>query len=126
MNGTNTYFDRTLVLICQFEKIFKYRLSRARRCVERTYGILSNKWRIFHRPIDVHVDFAVDIVKSCCVLHNFVHDRDGFNFDDTLGISGFEEPSLVENCQCLNRFRVALSHYFISEERQLDWQMDKI
>ncbi|XP_025413308.1 protein ALP1-like [Sipha flava] len=72
------------------KKIFNYRLSRARRYVECTFGILSNKWRIFHRPIDVHVDFAVDIVKCCCVLHNFVRDRDGFKFDDTLAISGFE------------------------------------
>lgn len=41
------------------KKIFNYRLSRF---VECTFGILSNKWRILHRPIDVHVDFAVDIL----------------------------------------------------------------
>lgn len=79
------------------KKVFNYHLSCARRYVECTFGILSNKWRIFHRPIDVKVDFAVDIVKCCCVLHNFVRDRDGFNFDDTLTVCGFEKFNDIEN-----------------------------
>ncbi|GBN74709.1 hypothetical protein AVEN_224459-1 [Araneus ventricosus] len=52
------------------KRIFNYRLCRARRCVECAFGTLSNKWRIFHRPINVDVDFAVDIVKTCIVLHS--------------------------------------------------------
>jgi len=78
--------------------------------------------------MDVHVNFAVDIVKCCCVLHNFVRDRDGFKFDDTLAISGFDEPSIVENYlvhRSLNRYRDALSNYFVSEGH-LEWQMGKI
>jgi len=27
---------------------------------------------------------AIDIVKSCCVLHNFFRRRDGYKFEDTL------------------------------------------
>jgi hypothetical protein len=40
-----------------------------------TFGILSNKWRIFHRPLNVSVEFAEDIVKACTVLHNFLRVR---------------------------------------------------
>jgi len=66
------------------KRIYKHRLSRARRIVECTFAILANKWRIFHRPIDVKPDFCDNIVKACCVLHNYVSKNDGIQFDDTL------------------------------------------
>jgi len=65
------------------KRIYNYRLSRARRIVECTFGILANKWRIFHRSIEVKPDFC-DIIKACCVLHNYVRKNDGIQFDDTL------------------------------------------
>jgi hypothetical protein len=43
-----------------------------------------NKWRIFHSTIDVYPDFCDVIVKTCCILHNFIRQRDGFQFQDTL------------------------------------------
>ena len=46
---------------------FNTRLSRARRFIECTFGILSNKWRIFHRPMNVNVQLAVGITKACCI-----------------------------------------------------------
>ncbi|KAB0804494.1 hypothetical protein PPYR_01464, partial [Photinus pyralis] len=66
------------------KRIFNYRLSRARRYIECTFGIFANKWRIFHRPIDVNIDFAENIIKACCVLHNYVRIRDGYKYEDTL------------------------------------------
>lgn len=66
------------------KQIFNYRLSRSRRFLECTFGILANKWRIFHRPIDVGAEFADVIIKACCALHNFVRKRDGYNFEDAL------------------------------------------
>lgn len=65
------------------KRIFNYRLSRCRRSVECTFGLLANKWRIFHTPILVQPEFIDDIVKACCILHNFVRRRDGINYDDT-------------------------------------------
>ena len=46
------------------KKIFNYRLSRARRYIECTFGILANKWRIFHKPLNVKIDFAETIIKA--------------------------------------------------------------
>lgn len=111
------------------KRTFNYRLSRARRYVECSFGILSNKWRIFHRPIDVNVEFAIDIIKCCCVLHNFVRDRDGFKFDDTLTITGMEDLDYDNNLyvnRSVNRYRDALANYFVSEGGQIPWQNEKI
>jgi hypothetical protein len=46
------------------------------------FSILCNKWRIFHCVIDIYPDFCDVIVKTCCILHNFIHLRDGFQFQD--------------------------------------------
>ncbi|XP_050545824.1 uncharacterized protein LOC126908041 isoform X2 [Daktulosphaira vitifoliae] len=111
------------------KRIFNYRLSRARRHVECAFGILSNKWRIFHRPIDVDVELAIDIVKCCCVLHNFVRTRDGYNFEDSLTVTGMQDIELDNNFnvnRSINRYRDALANYFSSELGQVPWQMEKI
>ncbi|XP_060880085.1 uncharacterized protein LOC132951996 [Metopolophium dirhodum] len=70
----------------QRKRVFNYTLSlsRARRYVECAFGILANKWRVFHTPIHVGPDFIDKIVKACCILHNYVRSRDGFNFEHTL------------------------------------------
>uniref|UniRef100_A0A8C5PRF5 DDE Tnp4 domain-containing protein n=1 Tax=Leptobrachium leishanense TaxID=445787 RepID=A0A8C5PRF5_9ANUR len=50
------------------KRVFNYRLARDSLYVECSFGILTNKWRIFHRLLYVNVDFCVDIVKCCCIL----------------------------------------------------------
>jgi hypothetical protein len=43
------------------------------------FGILCNKLRIFHCAIDVYADFCDVIVKTSCILHNFVRET-AFSF----------------------------------------------
>lgn len=68
------------------KRIFNYRLSRTRRYFECAFGILSNKWRIFHRPIDDvnNIELTIDIIKRFSVLNNFVRARDGYDFEDSV------------------------------------------
>jgi hypothetical protein len=61
--------------------------------MECVYGILSNKWRIFQRPLNVSPDFAVGIVKACVVLYNFVCKGNGYKFDDALTMTGLDDVS---------------------------------
>lgn len=51
---------------------YNYSLCRARRIVENSFGILAEKWRIFHRPMECHVEKAILVTKAACCLHYYV------------------------------------------------------
>jgi len=55
----------------------------------------------FQTSMLVEPNFAVKITKACCVLHNFVRRRDGFNFGDSLncGMDSITERRGVGNSQ---------------------------
>ncbi|KAL4084943.1 hypothetical protein QTP88_027809 [Uroleucon formosanum] len=54
------------------QKIFNYRLSRARRIVENAFGILVSKFRIFEKPISTSLDKTDSIIRATCALHNWL------------------------------------------------------
>lgn len=54
------------------ERIFSYRLSRARRTAENSFGILANRFRIFLSPINLSPNKVEVIVLACTALHNFL------------------------------------------------------
>lgn len=58
------------------QKVFNYRLSRARRIVECAFGIFTARWRIFRRPLSTNIDNAIAIVKATVCLHNFLMQKD--------------------------------------------------
>ena len=54
------------------QRIFNYRLSRARRVSENAFGILSAKFRVFHTTLCTKPENAVVIVHVALLLHNFL------------------------------------------------------
>ena len=54
------------------ERIFSYRLSRARRTIENAFGILANRFRVFMSPIPLSPSKIDTIVLACTSLHNFL------------------------------------------------------
>ena len=52
--------------------VYNYRLSRARRVIENTFGICASRFRVFHRPIIAKVQNVIAITKSVVALHNFL------------------------------------------------------
>jgi hypothetical protein len=54
------------------QRVFNYRLSRARKMVENAFGIIASRFRVSGRPIEVKVETVDLIVKASCVLHNWL------------------------------------------------------
>ena len=62
-------------LLTAEERIFNYRLSRARRIVENAFGILANRFRIFLSAIQSRPEVAQKIIIASCALHNFLRTK---------------------------------------------------
>lgn len=69
------------------ERIFNYRLCRARRVVENAFGVLASKFRIYHTTITLSPNKVECIVSATVVLHNLLRRRLGVNY---------VSPSLVD------------------------------
>ncbi|KAK0131238.1 putative nuclease HARBI1 [Merluccius polli] len=54
------------------DRVFNYRLSRARLTVECSFRILSSQWRMYRRVIYLSPEKVELCVKATCILHNFM------------------------------------------------------
>ncbi|KAK3929806.1 Protein ALP1-like [Frankliniella fusca] len=54
------------------KRIFNYRLSRARRCIENAFGILSARWLILHQPLVMSPENSENLFRALVCLHNFI------------------------------------------------------
>lgn len=73
----------------QEKKIFKYRLSRARRTIENTFGILVSRWRILKRLIICTIEKTTKIVQAVVCLHNWLCLQD-------IGKDQYVLPSMID------------------------------
>ena len=64
----------------QCQRIYNYRLSRARRTIENAFGILVAKWRIFRRAIRADVALVEKIVQATICLHNYLRLTENANY----------------------------------------------
>ena len=53
------------------QRIFDYRLSRARRTIENAFGILCTRWRMFYTPVRAKVENVENYVLACLSLHSY-------------------------------------------------------
>ncbi|XP_036336873.1 uncharacterized protein LOC118746982 [Rhagoletis pomonella] len=75
------------------QRVFNYRLSRARRVVENAFGISATRFRVLRRCLDVSVDRAIKLVLAICVLHNFLLSKNNVS---TLEVDHEVDGTVVE------------------------------
>jgi hypothetical protein len=96
--------------------------------VDVAFGVLSNKWRIFQRPLNASPDFQVAIAKAGVVLQSFVRERDGHKFEDPLtvtGLKGMPDGQPVRGGLTAN-VRNKVADYFRTDAGAVSWLMSKI
>ncbi|KAJ8684802.1 hypothetical protein QAD02_020595 [Eretmocerus hayati] len=58
--------------LSETQKIFNYRLSRARRVIASAFGIMANRFRVFRTEIPFQTEVVNNITLACIILHNFL------------------------------------------------------
>ncbi|XP_034039667.1 putative nuclease HARBI1 [Thalassophryne amazonica] len=54
------------------QRVYNYRLSRARRVVENAFGLLAARFRCLLITLPLTPDKVIKITHACCVLHHFL------------------------------------------------------
>lgn len=57
------------------QRVFNYRLSRARRIIENVFGICAARFRLLLKPIDMKPEKVTKAVLAICALHIFLMTR---------------------------------------------------
>ena len=127
------------------ERIFNYRLSRARRVVENAFGILANRFRCLLSTLQQKPETVKSIVLATVCLHNLMRirypgvqnalvDREGEDHQVVPG-AWRDEQVLVEvdnvrgptsETRRGKRQRILLKHFVNSEAGAVPWQRDMI
>ncbi len=132
------------------ERIFNYRLSRARRILENVFGIITAVYRVLRKPMILEPHKATKIVLAAIHLHNFLrnspsrriynpagtYDREcadtgeeiaGIwrrNSSPSTGLTRLRKTarrSKLDAQEVRNKFK----EYFCSPEGKVDFQYDK-
>lgn len=115
--------------------IYNYRLCRARRVTENSFGLLCQVFRIYYTPIAVKPEVCDKLIMVTCCLHNLL--RDGFleknnksyyeydsniqmpnNVTPLTGGGGFADATGLE-------IREMFANYF-NEEGAREWQNNRV
>jgi hypothetical protein len=72
----------------------------------------------------VNPDFAVDIVKACVFLHNFVPKREALRFEDAMTVTALEDVPYGQSVLrrlTANNVRNKADEYFLTDAGAVPW-----
>uniref|UniRef100_A0A023F1D4 Putative nuclease harbi1-like protein n=1 Tax=Triatoma infestans TaxID=30076 RepID=A0A023F1D4_TRIIF len=135
-----------------FNRVFNYRLSRARRVVENAFGLISAKFRVLRKPIELPPEKVKSIVLAICALHNFLLSKPSSanlyaplgTFDSEIAGShihgswrneGHPDATLYSlkttymnknHTKTAKNIREQFQNYFVSQHGEIPWQYKNI
>lgn len=129
------------------QRVFNYRLSRARRVIENAFGILSARFRVLRSPIKLGPSKAIQVTSACCTLHNFLMSRkssmyfnsnfvDHYTQDGTLVLGDWRSSQVADSlynlqphrsyiAQNTSEIREEFAQYFV-EDGEVPYQYKHI
>lgn len=131
-------------------RIFNFRLSRARIVVENAFGLLSVRFRVLRKPIELDPEKTTKIVLATCCLHNYLLSRKAyiyappgtFDREEQSGLipGSWREEGTPQNSlhsmqqidvqrnasSTAKEVREKFKTYFMSTEGELTWQYQYI
>ena len=126
------------------ERIFNYRLSRARRIIENSFGILGAKCRIFRTTINASLSLTEKIISSTVCLHNWLRNHSSNTYIENSLVDRDDRGTIIKgqwrsdetvfqpiSCNSYNsttaakKTREKFTHYFVNSGA-VDWQNDAV
>ncbi|XP_075530111.1 uncharacterized protein LOC142563442 [Dermacentor variabilis] len=105
------------------KRIFNYRLSRARRCVENAFSTTAARWRVLLRTMNLQLENVDFVVNAASVLQNFltIYNPQAHKFPDrkdSFGnvVAGHWRQSMQTAASDL------FTAYFCNSAGQVPWQ----
>lgn len=115
------------------QRIFNYRLSRARRVVENAFGIMCSKFRVFSKAIPLVPEKVQTVVMTTCCLHNFLlrnPTSTSHYLSDTADPSCDLKPVAKERVYRASNEALAVRanfmQYFNSTDGAVSWQANSV
>lgn len=142
-NIMKPYAQRGLIMI---QRVFNYRLSRARRIIENVFGIMSVHFRVLRKSIHLDAEKTKKVTLACCVLHNYLMTtnkekyvtKGSFDqFDDQGNLSApgdwradpcasmFPLEAVRDRSDDVKAIQSEFASYF-ADEGEVDWQYNHI
>ena len=78
------------------QRIFNYRLSRARRVIKNAFGILTTRWQVFMQPMQSTVENTDRIVKAVICLHSFLRQTNSPDYCPTGLVDSYDETVTIK------------------------------
>lgn len=111
------------------EKIYNYRISRARNVVENAFGILVRRFRLFERKIALSQEHLILVILATCSLHNYLKkdscywtERDlQITVSDARAFSPLKGTGGLSGCEAI-AVRNIFKDYFNSKFGSVKWQ----